>query len=66
MTVLEAGVTSDAAIFALTYGGGDTGPPTICLKYAKQTQESRDFAMGGNMYSKETFFYTHLYVYPSL
>lgn len=59
--VLEAGVTSDAAIFSLTYGEGETGPATICLKYAKTTQESRDFAMGGDMYMKELFFYQNLH-----
>jgi hypothetical protein len=59
--VLEAGVTSDAVIVGLTYGAGAGGPASICLKYAKGTQEGRDFAMGGNMYKKELFFFKNLH-----
>jgi hypothetical protein len=59
--VLEAGVTADAAIIGLTYGAGGTGPASICLKYAKATQEGRDFAMGGDMYKKELYFFKNLH-----
>ena len=54
--VLEAGVTSDSAIFELSYAAEGSGPASICLKYAKGTKSNREFAMGGDMYKKEIFF----------
>jgi hypothetical protein len=53
MKVLEAGVTSDAAIFALEYGAGGSGPASVCVKYAKGMESNRAFAQGGMMYEKE-------------
>jgi len=58
--VLEAGVTSDAAIFGLEYAAGTTGPASICLKYAKSNPENREFAQGAMMYEKETLFYQEI------
>ena len=58
--MLEAGVTSDAAIFALEYAPGGSGPPSVCVKYAKGMEASREFAQGGMMYEKEIMFYQEL------
>ena len=58
--VLEAGVTSDAAVLGLFYGPGATGPPTIVLKYAKGSETNREFAQGAMMYEKEILFYQQL------
>ena len=60
LKVLDAGVTSDAAIFALEYAAGESGPASICLKYAKETESNREFAMGANMYAKELFFFNNI------
>jgi thiamine kinase-like enzyme len=58
--VLEAGVTSDAAIFGLEYAAGGTGPASVCVKYAKASESNRVFAQGGMMYEKEIMFYQEL------
>ena len=58
--MLEAGVTSDAAIFALEYAPGGSGPPSVCVKYAKGNESNRVFAQGGMMYEKEIMFYQQL------
>jgi hypothetical protein len=59
--ILEAGVTSDAAIFGVEYAAGNSGPASVCLKYAKATESNRVFAMGGDMYKKELFFFQEMY-----
>lgn len=59
--ILEAGVTSDAAIFDIEYAAGVSGPASICLKYAKSTESNREFAMGADMYKKELFFFNNFY-----
>ena len=59
--VLEAGVTADAAVFALEYAGVVDGPTSIVLKYAKIMEASRELAQSASMYEKEVTFYTELY-----
>ena len=54
-------MTGDAAILALKYAEGSTGPETIVLKYAKDLEANRVLAQEANMYEKETFFYRELH-----
>ena len=54
-------MTGDAAILALKYAEGSTGPETIVLKYAKDLEANRVLAQDANMYEKETFFYRELH-----
>ena len=58
--VLEAGVTSDAAVLGLQYGPGAAGPNTIVLKYAKASEMNREVAQSAMMYEKEILFYQQL------
>jgi hypothetical protein len=52
---------SDAAIFDIKYAAGVSGPASICLEYAKETETNREFAMGADMYKKEIFFFNDMY-----
>ena len=48
-------MTGDAAILALKYAEGSTGPETIVLKYAKDLEANRVLAQEANMYDHTTF-----------